>query len=565
MLANPLVRIGGTFPIAIGTRVKVEFDSFWQNEYAREADFDGLIEQNIHPGIVNSLDPFLNFIEMKSLTLLLSYAMGSGSTVKTEVAVRNFVYINYLGELALYTMPATARIDLADYEPAAGKKCLVHLWLNQVDNSIDVTTSTAIDTILPFDNDTDLAEVINTPPNSLCAPIAAWKFQNGQTAVTDEDMYMDTRQFINVPQRRAPARYRQGLSVKKLDNDTLIVGTGSVVVSTETIDITTTQVVDLATAANWIGGASLETASEWVHVYATTSGTILLSDKHPQYPVAATGSRVATMRVNQPGAPAWDGTAGQGLNATSVVYDGDTGEASITVGMYLQVYTDSGYTTGRGKGTGAAGSVNNLSMAKITAINTGTNTLTLEAGHQIAINDNDYLVVVEAEAMIYAYISTTWYRWLRAIYNDSGSNLTDIYSDDHGYTQNAGSDITTTSASFVDIDNANWEFDLITQGDVLDVIFAASGNHTTAGNYLFFDIEVDGTRIGGDSGIVVISEYVNSYILNCSFPFKIAGLLPGSHHFALQWKTSAATATLYAGSALDNRARFHISERNGPV
>jgi len=44
-------------PMHIGSRVKVEYDPYWNAWYVREADFDGLIEQGIHPGIVNTLDP----------------------------------------------------------------------------------------------------------------------------------------------------------------------------------------------------------------------------------------------------------------------------------------------------------------------------------------------------------------------------------------------------------------------------------------------------------------------------------------------------------------------------
>jgi hypothetical protein len=365
------------------------------------------------------------------------------------------------------------------------------------------------------------------------------------------------------------ALHRAGLQVNKLDNDTLIVGIGSVTVAGTLIENNETQVIDLATAGNWIGGASLESASEWVHVYADIAGNFLLSDKHPNYPKANTNARICEARVNQAG---WNGTAGLGLNATSMVYDDGAGgqpanEANILVGMFVQVYTDSVYTTGRGKGTGGAGSVNNLSIAKITAVNTGTNTLTLDAGHQIAINDNDYLVVVEAGAMIYAYISNAWYRWIGAIYNDSGGNLTMQYANSYAYILNEIADLTTSSASFVDV-IAAFAFTLFTQGEDVNCSFAGSGSHGTTGKAIWFDIEVDGTRKGGDDGINFISQHTNGYALNFSFPYPIIGLLPGTHKFALQWKTNLATATMWAGagtSGADMHPQFSVREEGKAV
>lgn len=219
-----------------------------------------------------------------------------------------------------------------------------------------------------------------------------------------------------------PINFKTGLNISRLSDTQITIGTGSANINGVIYNTTTQTTLTITTAGSWIGGSSLESASEWIHVYQEAgTGLFRLSDRHPQYSNFATGNRVAWAQVNQAG---WNGTSGNGLNATSVVYNNDTTEANIEAGMYMLIYDDSGYTLGRGKYKSGTASVNHLSIAKITAIDTGTNTITLQSGHNIAINDDDYFIVVEAGEMIARYDGSTWYRWIGALWNDSSSNLT---------------------------------------------------------------------------------------------------------------------------------------------
>jgi hypothetical protein len=336
-----------------------------------------------------------------------------------------------------------------------------------------------------------------------------------------------------------PPTFRSGLTIRRVSDTEITIGWGSVVVGG--MVVSTGGYIDIAQDNNWIGDSSLEAASSWVNVYIDAAGSIQLHDTLPNYPLADATSRVFTGRVNQAG---WNGTAGSGLNATSVVYDGDTGEDNIMVGMYLGVYTDAAWTTGRGKGSAAAGSKNDLSFALITAIDTGTNTITVAAGHQIAIQDNDYLIVVRPGAPLFNSISGTWYRWLGSLYNNASSNLTDTSNEQAQYTANEVANYTTTSVTFADIDATKLALPLITSSkNILAGFTGTIGN--TAGWYGYLDLAVDGAQIGGDDGLwsTVVAN------TTASLTNLIQNLLPGTHTVKIKWKTQGVTLTLYAGAA----------------
>jgi hypothetical protein len=108
------------------------------------------------------------------------------------------------------------------------------------------------------------------------------------------------------------------------------------------------------------------------------------------------------------------------------------------------------------------------------------------------------------------------------------------------YILNESSDYTTTSTSFVNVD-----------GTKLSLIGFCGCVLESAGT-LFFDVEVDAVRTGGDDGLCVVTPTTASQRLNASFFKLIQGLSAGVHTFKLQWKVTAGTATLLAGSGTSN-------------
>jgi len=184
--------------------------------------------------------------------------------------------------------------------------------------------------------------------------------------------------------------------------------------------------------------------------------------------------------------------------------------------------------------------------------------LTLEAGHQIAINDDDYIIVVDAGDLIFRFDGSAWYRHIDARFNDSGSNLLDLTAqygshrkyDVDSYTADEGSDYSTANTSFEDVDASDFSLEITTAGG--DVMVGLSGgtlDNTIAGTIVYMDVEVDGVRIGGDDGIFGNRITDAGGKEQMSFVHLLFGLTPGTHIFKLQWKVSAGTSVMFAGAA----------------
>ncbi len=110
-------------------------------------------------------------------------------------------------------------------------------------------------------------------------------------------------------------------------------------------------------------------------------------------------------------------------------------------------------------------------------------------------------------------------------------------------------DYTTTSTTFVDVDESNLRFTLETHGGDLLVGFHGYVTcNVSSLRTISFDVEVDGTRQGGDAGIQA-AQVNSSNRQPVSFVHLITGLDAGSHTISLQWRISSATATLFAGAS----------------
>lgn len=134
---------------------------------------------------------------------------------------------------------------------------------------------------------------------------------------------------------------------------------------------------------------------------------------------------------------------------------------------------------------------------------------------------------------------------------------------------NEGSDYTTTSATFVDVDATNGKFQqtLTTEGGDVLVMPNVNVGHSSSTARVWFDIAVDGTRWGssGNDGLggFRFGSDENAPGQAWQPVIRITGLAPGSHTFKLQWKTNTGTATLYAGAGTtdgDVIPQFNVME-----
>jgi hypothetical protein len=121
------------------------------------------------------------------------------------------------------------------------------------------------------------------------------------------------------------------------------------------------------------------------------------------------------------------------------------------------------------------------------------------------------------------------------------------------YECNESSDYSTTSTSFVDVDGTNLALTLTTGGGDVLVHFHGSVRHGAVGR-IFFDVTVDGNRVAGDDGIVggQCANAASGAADYLTFTRLVTGVSAGEHIFKLQWRTSAATAWLFAGAGTGN-------------
>lgn len=115
-----------------------------------------------------------------------------------------------------------------------------------------------------------------------------------------------------------------------------------------------------------------------------------------------------------------------------------------------------------------------------------------------------------------------------------------------------GSNYTTTSTSFVDVDAAEWTADITLSNSATAVKVTAQfyGANNTNTNYQYFDIARDGTRIA-NSANGLIGARTDSGILYHTWLVTCVdeGITPGNTHtYTLQWRVDGNTGQIVAGS-----------------
>jgi hypothetical protein len=135
---------------------------------------------------------------------------------------------------------------------------------------------------------------------------------------------------------------------------------------------------------------------------------------------------------------------------------------------------------------------------------------------------------------------------------DSAGTVTSPYTGGGG-TNQAGRDgpitsanKTTTSTTFVDVDATDFSITLTTAAKRVLIGFVGAVQ-TNATAIVSLDIDIDGSRQGGDFGLTRTSM-ATTIANNMSFTYMSDTLTAASHTFKLQWRTTAGTATLLSVS-----------------
>ncbi len=130
------------------------------------------------------------------------------------------------------------------------------------------------------------------------------------------------------------------------------------------------------------------------------------------------------------------------------------------------------------------------------------------------------------------------------------------------YTRTSGS-YTTTSTTFVDVDATNLNLSINTDRHRVMIAVVAGGNGGGGNLEIMLDVALDGTRLGGDNGLVLGQAYTAGATFPLGFTYITDSLSPGTHTFKLQWRlNTGTTSTLYGALTGTNATplRFAVVE-----
>lgn len=126
---------------------------------------------------------------------------------------------------------------------------------------------------------------------------------------------------------------------------------------------------------------------------------------------------------------------------------------------------------------------------------------------------------------------------------------------------NEPANFTTTSDTFVDVDTAKLSHTLTSTGNPLMIGFFGLVNTGYNPTSVYWDVTIDGVRMGGDGGITCT---VGTTYAHASFVAIAPTVTAGTHTVRLQWRVPPMgySATLYTGNAhpFKVRPQFWVRE-----
>lgn len=186
------------YKVADGTRVQLFIDR--DNQLAIEsADFGGMVAVGSNPAVMNPSNPYTKFIHPDQLTPLKSYAIATSTTPSLKVAIKEFMYLTNGNS---YHFFAGGQYDFTAHVPVtAGQKVLALLYL--ADNTVGCAVGSQKNALIAWGN-ADIEETVALLPTS-AIPIALWVLTNGMTTITEKHLFLDLRQWMNIPTTNSSA------------------------------------------------------------------------------------------------------------------------------------------------------------------------------------------------------------------------------------------------------------------------------------------------------------------------------------------------------------------------
>lgn len=118
---------------------------------------------------------------------------------------------------------------------------------------------------------------------------------------------------------------------------------------------------------------------------------------------------------------------------------------------------------------------------------------------------------------------------------------------------NEATNYTTTSTTFVDVDATDLSKTITTTGGDILAVFVAPVQHSALDGKIYLDFMLNGARQGGDDGLAIYEcARAGQNAQTLTIYLRMTDLIAGSYTLKVQWKTSGATATMFAGAGTSN-------------
>lgn len=126
----------------------------------------------------------------------------------------------------------------------------------------------------------------------------------------------------------------------------------------------------------------------------------------------------------------------------------------------------------------------------------------------------------------------------------------------------SGTDYTTTSTSYVELDGTNTTARVECSGCPLRVTLRAQAFHTATGGWIAVQPRIDGASVNTIEGSLMVAPGINLDQLPF-YQWEIPAPVVGSHKVGMWWRTSAGTASLErpaGGAGTDFPIQFTVEE-----
>ena len=188
-LAIAMTHLTGNYTVFAGSAVIVGYIG---NElYVKGQNHRVMEAIGYNPAVLNTGNPSLQGVATTDLMPLLCHAVGTSASPSTKVGIKSFRYSTVENTIGWYSAGVSTQVDLASYIPSAGNHVYACIFFNTPNQTFSVVASTPKVLAIPL-ADSDKQACFNAkPPYSI--PVAMWRLQNGQTAVTQADFVEDLR------------------------------------------------------------------------------------------------------------------------------------------------------------------------------------------------------------------------------------------------------------------------------------------------------------------------------------------------------------------------------------